>query len=434
VWLGIDDTDSPLGGCTTWVLTELLREARAVRIDLIGEPRLVRLNPNIPWKTRGNAALSARFGHGSGPSHEVGEIEGRAIRAFRRGTELQPAERERLLEVAWARVLADSDDSPGTDPALVASTRRLPASFYWNAVREVVSVESVRRELDRRGCISRTRGDPRGLVGAAASLAWPGERATWEAIAYRRPERRGTPREVDAASVRAAQRSDPNLFLCHDPRTRRLLVAPHTACPILFGLRGRTARAPRVGLGRVRSEPIDRWVLYRTNQGTGDHLVPRTVRGLGPYLSGVVEGTVVAAPRTLLGGHVTLDIEDRDGARLSCVAFEPTKTLPRVARSLRVGDRVRIWGSRGEPPGLRLEGIRLLRIAQRWERRRPSCPDCERPTHSLGHLRGYRCRGCGRRLPPEAAEIVPRPVQFPLGEYHPTPSARRHLAPRAPEP
>jgi len=57
MWVGIDDTDSLKGGCTTYVATELVDK---LKYDLIGFPRLVRLNPNIPWKTRGNEQLHYR--------------------------------------------------------------------------------------------------------------------------------------------------------------------------------------------------------------------------------------------------------------------------------------------------------------------------------------------------------------------------------------
>ena len=72
MWIGVDDTDGPNGGCTTHVLTELIRVAADRGFDVLGEPRLVRLNPNVPWKTRGNAALSVRVGRGVGPRARVG--------------------------------------------------------------------------------------------------------------------------------------------------------------------------------------------------------------------------------------------------------------------------------------------------------------------------------------------------------------------------
>jgi tRNA(Ile2)-agmatinylcytidine synthase len=431
----VDDTDSPSGGCTTWVLTELLRVARDRGVDLIGDPRLVRLNPNIPWKTRGNAALSARFGRGQGPRRRVGEVDGRPLWGYARGRPLGTAERAEFVEAAWARVLAVSRRSDaGTDPALVATSGRLPSSLYWEAVREVVPTERVRRLLTKLGADVRTSGSERGIVGAAASIAWPGRRHTWELIAYRTPDRLGAPRTVDGASVRAAQSHHPALFLCYDRRTRRVLVAPHTRCPILYGLRSVDRVSPLRARTEISSEPVDRWALFRTNQGTGDHLRPRSVADLEPYGSAVLEGTVDGTPVVSPGGHVRFTLRDsRDGVA-TCLAFEPTKTLPRVARSLERGDRIRVWGGRSDDRAFRLEGIRLLRLVPRYGRlEAPTCPACTVRGRSMGTGRGYRCPECRRRFPPEAARRTELPARYGPGEYHPTASARRHLHPRAAE-
>ena len=40
--------------------------------DIIGYPRLIRLNPNIPWKTRGNGAISLQVGKGKGSKKIIG--------------------------------------------------------------------------------------------------------------------------------------------------------------------------------------------------------------------------------------------------------------------------------------------------------------------------------------------------------------------------
>lgn len=435
MWIGIDDTDSPRGGCTTWALTELIAESRRAGVDLIGEPRLVRLNPNVPWKTRGNAALAARFGRGRGRRRRLGEIEGEPILSFPEGRELPPDESRGWLDRAWQRLLSASRaGEPGTDPAMVAVRAPLPARLYWDAVRKLVDVTEVRRLLERSRAFVRTCGSERGIVGAAAAVAWRGAHPTWELIAYRAPERWGRPRQVDAESVRTAAARFPGLFLCEDPRTRRLLVAPHTPCPILYGLRGTDARSPLAARPLVRSEPVDRWVIFRTNQGTGDHLRPLRARELAPFEAGILTGTVDSSPEVVEGGHVRLSLRDEAGDSVPCLAFEPTKTLPRVAGALVAGDRVRLWGSRGEDPAFRLEGIEIVRLVPRVGRlEAPRCPACDRPSHSLGRSRGYRCRECRRRWPPEAAVRSATRPAFGPGVYHPTPSARRHLAPRGPE-
>ncbi|MGA8542275.1 MAG: DUF1743 domain-containing protein [Thermoplasmata archaeon] len=405
-------------------------------MDLIGEPRLVRLNPNIPWKTRGNAALSARFGVGRGRRRRVGEVAGDPVWSFRQGGRLPAAVKGPWIDRAWARVIAASrNGEKGTDPALVATDGPLPAELYWNAVREVVDVMTVRALLDRCGATVRTTGSERGLVGAAAAIAWRETHPTWELIAYRAPGRTGSSRRVDAESVRSVRRRYPELFLCDDPHTRRLLVAPHTPCPILYGLRGTRPEAPLAARRLVVSEPVDRWMLFRTNQGSGDHLVRRTVRELAEYRSAVVVGTVDGAPEDLPGGHVRFPLVDREGSLVTCIAFEPTKTLPRIARALRPGDRLRVWGSRAKDPAFRLEGLELLALVPRWSPARPPrCASCRVSAHSMGRDRGYRCSRCHRRWPPEAAGRIRLATTLGRAVYHPTPSARRHLAPRGPEP
>jgi tRNA(Ile2)-agmatinylcytidine synthase len=430
MWIGIDDTDSPRGGCTTWVLTELLALARDHRIDLIGEPRLVRLNPNIPWKTRGNAALAARFGHGAGPRHRLGTVHDRPIWSYATGRSLARAETEQFRDLAWRRVLELSRTETGTDPALVTVDRRLPGELYWKAVRTVVAPDEAVSVLKERGAWWRTRGDPRGLVGASAAVAWPGAHPTWELTSYRAPDRWGTPRDVGSSSVRDAARRHPELFLCHDPRTRRLLVAPHTPCPILMGIRATRPEPLFRARTEIRSEPVDRWVLFRTNQASGDHLTPRRVRDLAPFTSARIIVSVAATPTDLTGGHVRVSVRDRDGSPIDCLAFEPTKTLPGIVRSLRPGDRVVVSGSRGAEPVLRLESVRPIRLVpRRTTGKVPICPTCGRPGRSRGRMRGYRCPTCHRRWPPEARGETERPPHALLRTFDPTPSARRHLHP-----
>ena len=58
-WLGLDDTDSLAGGCTTKAFYDLLNHLPG---DVVtGEPRLVRLWPFARRRTRGNAAVSVEL-------------------------------------------------------------------------------------------------------------------------------------------------------------------------------------------------------------------------------------------------------------------------------------------------------------------------------------------------------------------------------------
>ena len=58
--IGIDDTDSNEGMCTTYLGALLLEELKAFG-EVEKPPLLVRLNPTIPHKTRGNAAVALKL-------------------------------------------------------------------------------------------------------------------------------------------------------------------------------------------------------------------------------------------------------------------------------------------------------------------------------------------------------------------------------------
>ena len=88
VYIAVDDTDSRTGNCTTYLLTEIMRELSDT--DIIGNPRLVRLNPAVPWKTRGNGSLVLRVGEGTGAKKRIGAINGTDIHCFPAATEREP--------------------------------------------------------------------------------------------------------------------------------------------------------------------------------------------------------------------------------------------------------------------------------------------------------------------------------------------------------
>ena len=45
LWIGIDDTDSPKGMCTTYLAVIAIEELQREGVEVIGFPRLIRLNP-----------------------------------------------------------------------------------------------------------------------------------------------------------------------------------------------------------------------------------------------------------------------------------------------------------------------------------------------------------------------------------------------------
>lgn len=420
LWIGVDDTDSLRGMCTTFLATEFVRELTK-DLDLIGYPRLVRLNPNIPWKTRGNGAIALAVGRGRGPPFVVGVIEGREIKAFPRGAGHGDAEgiARRLagLVQRWADL-----DAEGTNPGLAVLSRKPPPSLYWRAVRGVVPLTDAVRITDGLG-IRRTWKTGRGLIGAAAACAWRPRDRTWEILAYRDRARWGTPREVDPASVREMDARYPSTFNNYDYENSRIVIAPRTPCPVLFGIRGdRLEDLPRA-MGTIRGEKAERWLVFLTNQGTDDHVVPRGPPI--PYSAGRFPGVVSRPPRTIPGGHVVFGLEGSD-----VTAYEPSKQFRHTVRLLMPGDVVEVVGSvRESPRTINLEKLRVKSLAtQERKVSNPLCPRCGKHAKSRGRGAPFRCVSCGGRIPRTAATVLKVQRLLEPGWYEPPTGSRRHLS------
>jgi tRNA(Ile2)-agmatinylcytidine synthase len=394
--VAVDDTDSRAGGCTTALAALLQREFADLTPD--GAPRLVRLNPNVPWKTRGNGAIALAF----------------------RGT-LDPHD---ALDRARRVVDAHAQRAPGTEPGVVVADRPLPAWLYHATVTRIV-------ERDELPLENAAWWGGRGVIGAAAALAWPapkapgrfpegtgnlrgtfGERATWERIAYRD---RMT-RDVAPARVRDVELAFPTTFDSFDLVEDDVVCVPSSPCPVLWGLRGTEpddlARASAtLGPQRPASE-----TLFLTNHASDDHLVDGEPRA---FASVRWRGRVRAKPEHR-NGHVFLDV---GGAR--CAAYAPTRSFRRLVARLREGDDLTVAGGCHEgPDGKVTLGIEKLLVHEAAPGRlgNPLCPRCGRTMKSAGRNDGYRC--CGLRA------AAPRTTsRDELRGWHEVPaSARRHLA------
>ena len=83
--VGLDDTDSLRGGCTTYTASILVEQlSRLEGLTFLDYPNLVRLNPNIPWKTRGNGAVCLRVSLEDESLYgEVKEVSIRLLEGFK---------------------------------------------------------------------------------------------------------------------------------------------------------------------------------------------------------------------------------------------------------------------------------------------------------------------------------------------------------------
>lgn len=421
--LAFDDTDAPEGMCTTYLAALIIEDLS--EYDLLDMPRLVRLNPNIPWKTRGNAAVCLSFGHGSGPGKKCGELSGRRVLRYDRGVQADPAE---LLERA-AGVLKKVArfECDQTNPGIVASNTRPPPSLYWRAVREIVPLGDVEGILRSSGALWRKFKKGRGIIGAAAAMSWRPRDRTWEVIVYRSPGRFGTPRDIDPQSVIEMDKATRMTFNNYDYDNGHVAISPGSPCPILFGIRGDSAPELLRARKMIRGEAQDKWLLFLTNQATEDHIVARRISELRPMMSARVRAYVAGHPRTIVGGHVIVPIDDGD--MIDAAFYEPSRDLREVARQMLPGDEVVVYGSvRREPRSLNAEKLLILTLAEdRRKVHNPVCARCGKSMGSLGRDKGFRCKVCGSRVGLEAAEWRSIPRAIAPGWYEPPVASRRHL-------
>lgn len=421
--LAFDDTDSPDGMCTTYLATLVLEELGD--FDLIGLPRLVRLNPNIPWKTRGNAALCLSMGEGIGRSEFCGQVNEAPVRYYPRGCQVDPAELVARASKVLERVARFECDK--TNPGIVGSNSRPSPSLYWNAVRGIVSLKEVEKQLGSSGAVWKKYKSGRGVIGASAAMSWRPQDRTWEVIAYRAPDRWGTMRNVDPESVIRMDKRTKMTFNNYDYENGHVAIAPGSPCPILFGIRGDSPGELLKARKMIRGEEQDRWLMFVTNQATEDHIVNRSVASLRKWESARMKVRVTVAPKTIPGGHVIVRVSD--GAEVDAAFYEPSRKFRTVARALLPGDQVTLLGSvRDEPRSLNVEkmAVRVL-IEDIRKIRNPMCGRCRKSMGSMGSGQGFRCKKCGAKAPLSSATYRKHKRAIKPGWYEPPVSSRRHL-------
>ncbi|HUI00626.1 MAG TPA: DUF1743 domain-containing protein [Nitrososphaerales archaeon] len=350
--LGIDDTDSRFGHCTTHLGYLVVSELSRLGCRIPAYPRLVRLNPNVPFKTRGNAAVCVEFEPGPSCSGD---------RAFEAA--------QRLLE-------AEADVANGANPALVMVSKDSDLSYfrhlYLRALSGVVNYRRVIADLSEMRVRLTLLGNGMGAVGAAASLGfWPSsDDHTYELISYRRPERCGIPRGVVPQTVKEMEAATfPHTFNSYDHESGRVLVAPTGPDPVLAGLRGDSPHAVLGALSLVDvGEDALGHMVYATNQCTDAHLASELSLPLKAYSAGWLEGRVVST-KTLRGSHLRIAL-GVGGSEVGCMVYEPSGDLRRMARLLMPGDAVRVSGgvrrgSSKNPATLNVERIHVLRASSK---------------------------------------------------------------------
>ncbi len=412
LYLGIDDTDGNSGGCTTYTLSTVIDELKKSDPDfcLLDFPKLIRFNPNIPFKTRGNGGLSIHFS--------------------------TQTDMEELFQTIIDIVSHDSARiaTGDSEPSVVLiedeniSHKR---SFYEKALTEVLSPKIFTSIL--KNAKIWYKNETRGLVGAtSAIIAELNEDYTFELLAYRKKENYGTKRVISVQNlIETVKKFKDTTFSSFDFVEGRELIAPSGPDPVFCGIRGEDPYTLIKFFHSLKiKEPLDSYTIFKTNQGTGDHLRKGRFT-LKPYhvFSALVK--LISPPMTIKGGHTKIIARSLySSAIVHLMFFEPTKTLAKIAQHLMPGDICQISGGVKDTifgKSIAVEEMIIVETSKQITNRPPLCPNCSKRMTSAGKFKGYKCKLCGtRNHHPEMVEKIRDdfPVKF---RILPVPSAQRHL-------
>jgi len=412
--IGFDDTDSPRMGCTTHVAALLVEKLLKIGVVFTDYPNLIRLNPNVPWKTRGNGALCLRI-------------------------ECKESIVEEVMETVIDTIEKNSDlEYKGTDPGVVFFFNTIPLEvkdFAKKAIQGIVKMKDALRLIEKFGAEAIGFKTGRGIIGSLAAIGETlDEDHTYEIIAYRTPENCGTKRRIEASSVKEMdEKTSSFTFNNIDPETKRILITPRGPDPILYGVRGETAEAVKQAHKMIKPlEPVERWMIFRTNHGTDSHLREiSTINEIKPFNPVIVRGFVSKEPRIIPVRHVVFSIKDKTG-EVDCAAYEPTGSLRQIAKQLILGDVIEVYGgvrpaSSKHSMTVNLEKMCILVLKPKFVLFNPKCPKCGKTMKSMGKNKGFKCDRCGFRDSKAKKVAVESERSIKIGLYITPPRSQRHL-------
>ena len=405
--IGFDDTDSPKGMCTTFLAYKIVGLLKKQNTEFLDFPKLVRFNPNIPWKTRGNGAVSLKI-RTKNPLKIKNQIK-HLVKKY-------------------------SDIKNGANPGLVFYENEIPKHFikFSNlALWQLINRNNEKKFAAKNNIEFFYQGNGQGLVGAIGAIGYDFKDYTLELLSYRKNSKFGRDRKLSTKSVKIMQEKTwPYTFNSFDNKKNRVLIIPHGPDPVFYGVRGENVNALLHATKILKTnEKLAGHMIFKSNQGTGDHLKNEfNATNMKPYASGKVIGIVFDKPKTVKGGHVFFSIISND-YKLGCAVYKPTG-MTLIASSLIKGDRICVGGgirraSKNHPRILNVEFIDVIELEKNSKISNPICKKCNKKMKSKGKNQGYECIKCGNKSENKTIFEKPRNIKKQL--YIPNVSAHRHL-------
>lgn len=370
------------------------------------------------------------MGLGGKEKIKIGEINGKDVfSSVELQEDVNELEYKKIKKIVKETVEEHAKvEDENTNPGFSVLKRQPDFEVYKKAVTQVVLLDEITSLLNKLDADFEGYKNGRGLIGATSAVAWSSDLdKTYELISYRQKKRWNTKRDVDAESVKTMDKSCRTTFDNYDYQNKHNRVVPNSPCPILYGIRGDDVEELMQAISIVRSEPVDSWLIFETNQGSDDHLQKKNIEDIRLYQSVIVEGAVIHNPYTLDGGHVIFTIKDSTGT-IDCAAYEPTKEFRDIIRELSIGDVVEVYGGlRENPLTVNIEKINIQYLKDVVEKiENPICPKCGKHMKSKGKDQGFKCKICG--IKSDKPKLRQRQRMIRTGFYEVPVCARRHLS------
>jgi tRNA(Ile2)-agmatinylcytidine synthase len=121
-----------------------------------------------------------------------------------------------------------------------------------------------------------------------------------------------------------------------------------------------------------------------------------------------------------------------ESREVDCAAYEPTGNLRKIAKELKVGDEVQVFGATHKatdikPLTINLEKIGISKLTQIIRLENPVCPNCGKRLKSMGKTQGFRCEKCKEKFSNLKKKGTTTPRSIKLGLYVTSPRSQRHL-------
>ena len=406
--IGFDDTDSPKAMCTTYLAYKIVDYLKKELVEFLDYPYLIRFNPNIPWKTRGNGAVALS---------------------------IKTNKPEKIKRKVKQLVTKYSDTQGGANPGLVFYEKNtIPdnfSEFSKLALWRLINRNHAKHFAHKNRLETLSLGNGQGLVGAIGAIGYKFEDHTYEVLSYRQKSQIGKTRKIDKESVKLMQeKTYPITFNSFDHKKNRVLITPHGPDPVFFGIRGENPISVIKAYQMIKTEEKpEGYMTFKTNQGTGDHLRNEIdAVNFRPYTSGTITGIVSNPPHIEKGGHVFFSIISKN-KKIRCAVYEPTGITTQML-DLKKGDKVTIGGavrkaSKNHPRVINVEFLHVLNLQKNLKLVNPICIKCNKRMKSKGKNQGFQCVRCGKRARKKTVEEISRKLKKQL--YLPIPSAHRHL-------